>query len=223
MITNPRHKCEHDHCKEIAIYGYREAQYCDAHRLADMNNLVERECSLCHLSGILDVNGRCQTCDPSKYHLFRLAKQLEVRAWLFQNGYRFDSYDAIVDSKCGRERPDFLFHRAAYDVVLECDELQHSDRNEVCECTRMVNISQSLGVPTVFIRYNPDEYITAKKKHNPSFTKRMAQLKLALDAYLNVDVADVRDKLLGYCTARYLFYDGHKEADIRYDVITPWQ
>lgn len=39
-------------------------------------------------------------------------------------------------------------------LILEVDE----NKLELCEFTRMVNLCQSLGLQTIFIRYNPDSY-----------------------------------------------------------------
>ncbi|KAI9101298.1 hypothetical protein DFS34DRAFT_648176 [Phlyctochytrium arcticum] len=43
-------------------------------------------------------------------------------------------------------------------LVVEVDEDQHSSSACECEPTRMVNISQSFGMATVFLGWNPGEY-----------------------------------------------------------------
>jgi hypothetical protein len=104
-----------------------------------------------------------------------LAKQLEVRNVLAArlSEYPWDLFDRVpMDLKiCGdRERPDFFWDRHTYCVILEVDEHQHSGRPLECECARMVNICQSLGVPTFFLRFNPNSY-------NPALGQRLVPLK----------------------------------------------
>ena len=113
-----------------------------------------------------------------------MAKQDRVRLYLNENNIKYLSYDKRLDDGiCGNERPDFLFESKSkgHFVVLEVDEHQHYGRPEQCECIRMVNISQSIGAPTIFIRYNPDSFKINGKKENPSHKKRMKVLKEVLE------------------------------------------
>lgn len=86
----------------------------------------------------------------------RLRKQREIRALLLESDLpKFETYDKVLQaSACGKERPDFTWPTG---VVLEIDEHQH--KNYVCdESVRMINITGSMGQPTLWVRYNPDEY-----------------------------------------------------------------
>lgn len=87
----------------------------------------------------------------------------------------------IIDGgKYGKERPDFIFYCGTFVLIVEVDENQHFSRPCECEQIRMVNIFQSLGKPTIFIRYNPDKYIPKDctvKTEGDSFDKRMVLLK----------------------------------------------
>jgi hypothetical protein len=146
------------------VWGIRNPERCDIHRYPDDLNLVEEPCAGCGLVWRLDPQSRkCEYCDPKTEHNPRLAKQREVKQYL-EYGSKvpmWTSYDSIPgDLKtCGdRERPDFLWELPAWCVVLEVDENQHFERPEFCECARMINITQSLGRPTLWIRYNPDSY-----------------------------------------------------------------
>ena len=94
--------------------------------------------------------------------------------------------------------------------MLEVDEHQHRDRAEDCECARMVNISQSFGIPTIFIRYNPDPFRTDDKKHDPTFSTRTKILKLCLDAALNITPDNLQ--LRGFCSMTRIFFNGWKEG-----------
>ena len=65
--------------------------------------------------------------------------------------------DKIVDSKCNLKRPDIVIDCGTYFLVIEIDENQHTGYKKECEEPRMNMITQSLGMPTFWIRYNPDE------------------------------------------------------------------
>jgi hypothetical protein len=81
------------------------------------------------------------------------------------------SYDRIPfeTTQCGKERPDFLWDLNSYYVILEVDEYQHQDRPCECEQTRMVNVTQGLGMSCLWVRYNPDEFrgqtVSLRDKH----------------------------------------------------------
>jgi hypothetical protein len=72
-------------------------------------------------------------------------------------------------TKCGRERPDFVFKFVDRIVILEVDENQHKSYPEECERIRMFNITQSFGGKPVFwIRYNPDSFKSKNEKQKKS-------------------------------------------------------
>jgi very-short-patch-repair endonuclease len=52
----------------------------------------------------------------------------------------------------------FLYDCKTHYVVLEVDEEQHRGKTYECDQKRMWEIAQSLGMPSIFIRYNPDKY-----------------------------------------------------------------
>lgn len=86
--------------------------------------------------------------------------------YLDANEFEYISCDTIVEQgECFKYRPDFLIDCNTHFVVLEIDENQHKDRADECETVRMmINIFQSLGMPTKFIRYNPDKYRVNKER-----------------------------------------------------------
>jgi hypothetical protein len=211
MIKNPRTKCKQSKCKETALYGITKAEHCELHKQENEINLIERKCKSCHLPNILNSEGLCMYCDPNKEKRARLAKQNEVKNYLDQHGLKYISYDKrIEENKCGLERPDFVFETpsGSHIVILEVDENQHKSRAEVCECARMVNISQDYGLPTIYIRYNPDEY----KTDNPLTTKRLKVLETWLKYLRELDINELKN--YGYCSYIQLFFDGYKEGNV---------
>ena len=220
MIRKPRSVCKHPKCREIALYGARIPTHCEDHKHNEEINLVERECIKCNLPNILDDNGVCGYCDPSKYHKFRLAKQREVKISLDVDETipEYEYYDRIVDSACGLERPDFMWDCGTHFVVLEVDEHQHDSRKyQECECPRMINIAQGNGMPTVFLRYNPDEYKTIKGNvKTPTHAARMKELTRWLKHMFVT-------KPNGYCTVKQLYYHGWFETDTEIHVVQPFE
>lgn len=53
---------------------------------------------------------------------------------------------------------DIVYDCGTHFLVVEIDEHRHSSYNKSCEITRMKEICQAIGMPTIFIRYNPDSY-----------------------------------------------------------------
>ena len=52
--------------------------------------------------------------------------------------------------------PDIIFDCDFYHLIVEVDEHKHRAANYKCEEQRMYNIIAKLGLPCIFIRYNPD-------------------------------------------------------------------
>jgi hypothetical protein len=65
----------------------------------------------------------------------------------------------------------------------------------------MINISQSLGMPTIFIRYNPDKY----KSKNQMIISKKHNILIKWIKYIKKQKPDA------YCKALYLFYDDYVE------------
>ncbi len=179
MMLQPRKKCIEVNCKELAIYGMVVHEHCSLHKFPDEVNIIERECNSCNLLGILDNNGNCETCDPATFRHIRLAKQNMVIDYLINNGIPItkNSCDKMIDGgECGKERPDIPIDCGTHFLNIEVDENQHSGRACECEQTRMVNISQSNGLKTIFLRFNPDNYKVAKKGLAMDSTNRRLQV-----------------------------------------------
>jgi hypothetical protein len=218
MILKPTAKCSE--CKELAIWGKGLTPFhCEAHKLDDEINLVERACVSCGLLYILDKDNKCENCTPNAVLSARLAKQTALMNYLDLRELFGNSTDKIIDGgACGKERPDRVYDFGDKIVILECDEHQHKDRNCACEQTRMVNISQSFGgIPVYFIRWNPDEYSPLiSKKRVETITKRH---KLCADLILNIKENRV-NLPSAYVSAIYLYFDEWSSlAEQKWDII----
>jgi hypothetical protein len=132
------------------------------------------------------------------------------------NGIEYESHDRMVDGgECERYRPDFLFDCVTHYLVLEVDEHQHMSYPCVCEQTRMVNMVQSLGTRTIFVRYNPDSFKDhLGKTSNPGFNTRTRLLHEKLRWYMNPHV-----DFPAFASVLYLFYDGHNAFGVQEPIV----
>jgi hypothetical protein len=215
MLPHPRSKCKTDDCKEFAFFGYTRQVACEKHALSDMYNLVERPCVNCGLLEVLDSSNFCGNCHDFVVKRQHLAKQRDVFHYLEAHGQQAEQKDRRIDNgACGNERPDWICHGsndARHTVVLEIDEDQHKSNQCSCEIARMINISQSIGMPTLFIRYNPDSF----KDHNGknakiSDMKRKELLLKWIEHCKTLHPTSSAD----FLRVIYLFYDGFNPNNV---------
>jgi len=156
MILRPRKRCME--CKEFAIYGLDKPLHCEEHQKSEECNLLEKKCVSCGLLNVFGKENKCGFCDPVVFKRYRLAKQREVKFLFDSNKIKYESYDEQLPDKCNKKRPDFVFDANTHKIVVEVDEQQHNSYNCECEQVRMAQVTQAIGMPTIFIRYNPDKY-----------------------------------------------------------------
>lgn len=161
-IKDPRKRCKEKNCNTFALYGINSPLHCEIHKKPKELNLIERKCVSCELFNVLNHEDKCRYCGD--FSQFRLFKQNKVKMFLDKEKIKYDSYDKIIDQGiCGKERPDFLIDCNTHFIILEVDESQHKGSKYNCENVRMQNLTYSLGLPVIFIRYNPDSYICEKE------------------------------------------------------------
>ncbi len=132
-------------------------------------------------------------------------KELAITNLLEEN---FDpeifKHDKTVLGGCSMKRPDFLIVTEWGNIVLEVDENQHNRKTYPCECevSRMKEIYFDCGVNhLLFIRYNPDKYITLDNERMFSSSKRREFLvKFRRD--------HIKERMFDHLGVVYLFYDG---------------
>ena len=106
-----------------------------------------------------------------------------------------------------RYRPDFLIDAGTHYAAIEVDERQHDGNACECEQARMVDVSQGGGLPTVFLRINPNGYKPLVGKAVPLAGRRAAFLKWI--RWLTVPGGEGNPTTRGaFCEVRYLFFDG---------------
>ena len=133
---DPKKKCIT--CKKkFATHGFKQAIWCEDQDLRSASpahenstNLIEQECSNCHLLNIIRPDGMCEYCsDWTHNSRVRLGKQYAVEQYLKHNDIQWTLSDQkIPNSINALERPDFLFDYDDYAIILEVDEHQHLER-----------------------------------------------------------------------------------------------
>jgi hypothetical protein len=207
-----RPDCTYPDCTQNAYYADLEGQYpvwCEVHAEPDSVDVVNKPCA--------GINGRpgcgvsciptprdivCESCRPTND---RGRRELEVLAYMKADGLVWVSHDKRIPGGCTKHRPDFVFERPGFSVILEVDEDQHRQHTDACELKRMVEIFQAYeGTPLIFVRYNPDKYTTDGKKY-PSSKARLVYLVTYLKGLLACPMPEVETNIL----VSYLYYDGY--------------
>jgi hypothetical protein len=136
------------------------------------------------------------------------AKENRVRDVLKARGFEYLSHDKLVDrGECVRYRPNFVLDAGTHYVVLEVDENQHMSYSCDCEQQRMINLSQAMGMPNVFVRYNPDSYKAPGGSKAARAREREDALCTWLSRMLNPESSPANKG--SFSDVLYLYYDGH--------------
>jgi translation initiation factor IF-3 len=212
MIIHPRKRCES--CPELGIWGISstsEKRHCDVHKQASDKNLIEGNCTNCGLKAVLDRDKICQSCGEfGAIKRQYLEKQKAVKTALQKAEIAVESYDQILDSGvCSKKRPDFVINGLYRKIVVEVDEFQHTrGYGPDCEFRRMWDITQAIGMPTTFIRFNPDRWRDKDKKiHNDALFTRCR----VLVNWINSLIPRETDE--NFANVLYLYYDGFISQD----------
>jgi hypothetical protein len=72
--------------------------------------------------------------------------------------------DKKIQGGISNRRPDLMLNYSDYTIIIEIDENQHQKYDCSCENKRLMEISQDLKYKNIiFIRFNPDGYISNNK------------------------------------------------------------
>jgi hypothetical protein len=213
MCKNPSSRCQQEDCKEKALYGICTPQHCETHREELEQNLCLHKCINCGHLEICNDEGLCfEYCVNSD--LFRRSKhQKEIRVQnLLKREIQDQPYscDKIIDSSCNKKRPDILYDCKTHFLAIEVDENQHSSYNTQCETTRMKEICQAIGMPTIFIRYNPDNYTDSQSKKSKIPKAKREQILIEWVRHCIKSAPKSTDEFLRLV---YLFYDGFEPTE----------
>jgi hypothetical protein len=165
--------CVKDDNYRYATFGFEmyKPLRCLFHSTKDMTDVMHKQfkCSSCWLDWRQNKQTQvlCFYCNPKTKK--QKKRELEIKKLLEKNNISFTHDKVVANNCCLRYRPDFLIDCGSHFVIIEVDEDAHSSYPQDCEVNRMNNICFSLGLPTKFIRYNPD---------NKEFSKKIKQQTL---------------------------------------------
>jgi hypothetical protein len=181
--------------------------HCETHKSPQHMNLVQHDCVVCGVLEYVDNERKCARCSEYLTKRLNLRKQRQIKSWIDTTPTlnHYESYDKQIEGgSCGKERPDFVWDTPTHKVILEVDEFQHRDRPCECEQTRMVNVTQSFGMPCLWVRYNPDEF-----KGQKNSLKEVDRRDLLLRV-LSETLVDIPQHSSDTLRVKHLFFDGFK-------------
>jgi len=148
-------------------------------------NKEYKKCRSCKLFAAETKNNYlCSYCNPNKKTKRLKTKELKVKTFLEEQGYKFIyNKKCNIDKSCQTYFPDFMIDCNSFFIIIECDEDAHSSYDPECERIRENNICFALGLPCVFLRFNPD-----KKKINMKTKEKI--LKSYIEFYKNKTICD---------------------------------
>lgn len=217
LKTKP--KCIFQNCKNKPYYidsnnnnGYPKR--CEEHKEEGDINIVERECSKCHLQWFIPSDRtECNDCYEHFINRSYRVKEERVKQLLQYNNIEYHIHDQTIEDGCSNRRPDFVIDKGQYQIILEVDENQHNRYENNCEDIRMKQIYFDLGgYPVVFIRYNPDDYLNFEKfkiTHDPNREKYLIDFIKSFDNLTEWNCP---------LTVLYLFYDGWNNIPVRVEL-----
>jgi hypothetical protein len=178
MVNVRDKKCLEDGCNVIPNYNYEEekhALYCFTHKKIEMINIKSPSCKtpLCTTHITNKYKGYCFNCFvhlfPDEPNSLNYKTKEKATSDYILEHFPIDKYSWIIDRKiqdgCSKRRPDLLLDLGYQVIIVEVDENQHQIYDCSCENKRLMLLSQDVGHrPIVFIRFNPDDYITKDGK-----------------------------------------------------------
>jgi len=155
-------------------------EYCEANKQKIKEQMKEyTKCRSCKLFQTRSkTKYLCSYCNPDK-PTRQKTKEMRVKTFLEECNYKFiHNRKCNLDGSCQTYYPDFLIDCNTFFLIIECDEDAHKSYPIDCEKMRENNICYALGLPCVFLRFNPD-----KKKVKMKVKEKV--LKSYIEYYMN--------------------------------------
>ena len=174
MVDLKNKKCLFNSCNTRPCFGLPSAKlasYCKAHAEKGMVDLKNKKCKLCNLTQGW-ISGYCSPCfyylNPEHIKTKRHKTRENTFMYQLKEIYSDIILDKAIDGGCSRKRPDGLIDLYTHSIIIEIDEDQH--RGYSCENKRSMQLFTDLGSrPIIFIRLNPDSYISNGKRMKGCF------------------------------------------------------
>ena len=147
--------------------------------------------------------------DPLTYQIRSKTKEIAVRDFINSkfDGFRHDKLMETGHCNCTVKRR--IDHRKLVDgtlLVIETDENQHKSYEKMDEETRYDDLFMAYSGKWIYIRFNPDSYISKSgKRKNPTIASRLE----ALEKEINKQIVRIENGENAELVERiYMFYDG---------------
>ena len=174
MDVSLRKTCIYQNCNIKSIFNYEgelTGIYCASHKLDGMVDVLNIRCltPLCTTQprDIKKYEGYCARCFMYTFPDKPITRNYKTKEFSVVDYItkEFPEYvwitDKIIQDGCSKKRPDLLLDLGYQVIIVEIDENQHKTYECSCDNKRIMELSQDVGHrPIVFIRFNPDDYIS---------------------------------------------------------------
>ena len=232
MVDIVNKKCIYNNCNKKPSFNYegkKEWLYCLTHKLEGMINITIKKCKtpLCETQANTLYENYCFRCYIHIYPDRKTRRNYKTKEQTVVDFVKtnFSELTIITDkinpNGCSKKRPDLLIDLGYQLIILEIDENQHKNSDYSCDNKRTMEISQDNDHrPIIFIRFNPDSYVsngikvqscwkllktgllTVDKIKQIEWNNRLLCLKEQIDFW--IDPSNILDKTIHTI---YLFYD----------------
>ena len=146
-------------------------------------------CKSCHLCIVRRKNALCATCGTPGWQgkTKEKAVGLKLIEWASEKEIPlFNSADKTIPASGTLYRMDFYYALGSFFLAVECDESEHALMGypPQCELVRMYNIRNGLGMPAIFVRWNPDAFKIDGVTERVPLTQRYELLKETLKYHI---------------------------------------
>ena len=204
-------RCKTENCSKSALGN---SDYCVAHGGG-------KRCPYCidwpdSRSGCKKYDGYCATCfkhvfptDPRSKIIREKTKENKVRNYLNLHRSDFIHDTSLFTGHCDCTHKRRIDHRLLIGntlLAVETDERQHKNYDQKDEDDRYDDLYMVHSGKWIFIRFNPDSYISNKgKRCNPSIDKRLPHLLTVIESQIRrIEREEHKDLIEVY----KLYYDG---------------
>ena len=124
--------------------------------------------------------------------------------------------DKRVYDGCSKRRPDLFLDLGYQVIIVEVDENQHEQYDCSCENKRLMELSQDVNHrPLVFIRFNPDDYISTEGH----ITSCWAYNRLGVCAVKKIKQKEWSGRLESLCQQITYWLDENHKTDKTVEVL----
>lgn len=180
MVDVGSKQCSEEACTTYPSYnveGETIPIYCKKHKQYDMVDVKTKKCKVCNITAAnLKYKQLCFRCFMFMYPDEKVSRNYKIKEKhmtdFIQQEFQNETltFDKQVDGGCSRRRPDCYIDKYTHVIIIECDEIQHTDYEQSCEDRRTMQLFQDFGSrPMVFVRFNPDAYYDDNKKVKSCF------------------------------------------------------